>query len=303
MITPLYAALLGLVFIALSVRTLRTRRRLQIGIGDADNPEMQRAMRVHANFAEYVPLALICIAGAELTAAPGWLVHSLGVALLLGRLVHAYGVSRTNEDYRYRVAGMSLTFLALLGACLAVLVLWFGPGRALSVGIGQVLSNTAYAAEANWENPVSIDSSYNFRQNTERVSTSGVVPPAALKNLAADRIEAVINLLPASSEHAVADEPDLVRDAGAEYIYIPIEWMEPTEAHFATFAEAMDRLADKRVHVHCAANWRVSAFYSTWALRRGDMTEAEADALIADLWEPAEHPQWEALIATLRARP
>ena len=58
-ITPFYAAILALLFFALSVRTLRLRRKLQIVIGDAGNPHMLRAMRVHANFAEYAPFTLL----------------------------------------------------------------------------------------------------------------------------------------------------------------------------------------------------------------------------------------------------
>ena len=59
--TPLYAALLGLIFVALSIRTIRLRRRYGVGVGDGNNTELQRAARVHANFAEYVPLALLLI--------------------------------------------------------------------------------------------------------------------------------------------------------------------------------------------------------------------------------------------------
>lgn len=57
----LYAALLALLFVALSIRTLLMRRRLGIAIGDAGNESMLRAMRVHSNFAEYVPLSLLLI--------------------------------------------------------------------------------------------------------------------------------------------------------------------------------------------------------------------------------------------------
>jgi len=64
-ILPLYAALLAMLFVALSIRTLRLRRRLRIGIGDAGNEQMLRAMRVHSNFAEYVPLTLFLIYLAE----------------------------------------------------------------------------------------------------------------------------------------------------------------------------------------------------------------------------------------------
>jgi len=60
-IVPLYAALLALIFVALSVRTLRMRRRLRIAVGDGGDTALLRAMRVHANFAEYVPLSLLLI--------------------------------------------------------------------------------------------------------------------------------------------------------------------------------------------------------------------------------------------------
>lgn len=114
-ILPLYAALLALLFVVLSVRTLLLRKNLQIGIGDAGNKQLQRAMRVHANFSEYVPLALLLLFLLETTAAPGWLLHALGSSLLLGRLLHAYGVSQQKEDLRFRVSGMALTFITLLG--------------------------------------------------------------------------------------------------------------------------------------------------------------------------------------------
>jgi hypothetical protein len=123
-ITPFYAALLGLIFFALSVRAIRLRRGLRIVLGDGGNAEMQRAMRVHANFAEYVPLSLLLIAMLESSGGARGLVHVLCVALVAGRLVHASGVSRTREDFRFRVAGMSLTFVALAGASLSVLAMY-----------------------------------------------------------------------------------------------------------------------------------------------------------------------------------
>ena len=42
------------------------------------------------------------------------LVNILGLGLLLGRLSHAYGVSQVNENLRFRVSGMVMTFLTLL---------------------------------------------------------------------------------------------------------------------------------------------------------------------------------------------
>jgi uncharacterized protein len=127
-ILPIYAALLAFLFVGLSVRTLKLRRSLKIGLGDAGNAQMLRAMRVHSNFAEYVPLALIMIHFVEMQAAPALLVHALGLGLLLGRLSHAWGVSQTKENYNFRVAGMAMTFTALLASA----------GYLLLVGVGLI---------------------------------------------------------------------------------------------------------------------------------------------------------------------
>jgi uncharacterized membrane protein YecN with MAPEG domain len=121
-ILPLYAALLGLLFFYLSVRTIGVRRRLQIGIGTGDSPEMLRAVRVHSNFAEYVPLVLVLVFLVESQGAPALLVHALGLCLLLGRCAHAYGVSQVKETFAFRITGMMLTFTALLGSC--AFLLW-----------------------------------------------------------------------------------------------------------------------------------------------------------------------------------
>lgn len=125
-ITATYAALLALLFIGLSVRTLRLRRGLRIPVGDGNNPQLLRAMRVHANFSEYVPLALLVIYFCELATRSVVVAHGLCLCLLVGRIIHALGVSQTKENYRYRVAGMMLTFIALGVAALLLLAVKVG---------------------------------------------------------------------------------------------------------------------------------------------------------------------------------
>lgn len=121
-IVAIYAALLSFLFVLLSVRTIRARRRLQIAVGDKANTEMTRAMRVHANFAEYVPLSLILIYFVEQAAAPTLLVHVLGCCLLLGRVIHAYGLSQTHEKFAFRVSGMIFTLTTIMVAALYLLM-------------------------------------------------------------------------------------------------------------------------------------------------------------------------------------
>ncbi len=121
-ILPVYAALLALLFVLLSIRTIRTRHSRKVALGHGDDPAMLRAMRVHANFAEYVPLALLLIYFVEATSQTPWLVHLLGSALLLGRVCHAFGMSRTPENFRYRVTGIGLTFAVILMSAAHILI-------------------------------------------------------------------------------------------------------------------------------------------------------------------------------------
>ena len=121
-ILPTYAALMAIMFVVLSIRTIRQRRQLKINLGDAGNKDMQRAMRVHANFAEYVPLSLLMIYLVEQSGVYAWFAHALCFGLLVGRVSHAYGVSQQRENFAFRVTGMYLTF-AVLVTC-AVHLLW-----------------------------------------------------------------------------------------------------------------------------------------------------------------------------------
>lgn len=121
-ITSVYAGLLALMFVGLSVGVIGTRRRKQVTLGDGEDPVLRRRIRVHANFAEYVPFALLLIALVEMSGMPVIAVHLLGVLLIVGRGTHAYGVARANENIRYRVAGMAMTFTAIIAAALTLII-------------------------------------------------------------------------------------------------------------------------------------------------------------------------------------
>ncbi|MFT6732461.1 MAG: putative membrane protein YecN with MAPEG domain [Polaribacter sp.] len=82
-ITALYAGFLGLIFIALSFKIVGIRKSESIGIGDGGNEKLQLACRVQANFAEYVPIALILLAIFELNSWASLHVHIIGVSLVI----------------------------------------------------------------------------------------------------------------------------------------------------------------------------------------------------------------------------
>ena len=148
---------------------------------------------------------------------------------------------------------------------------------------------------------MSIEDSYNFRRINDRLTTSGVVSVEQLSDLHREGYDAVINLMP-DSENQIADEGRLVREQGLDYVYIPVDFQSPTRSDLEAFVEAMDARASGKVHVHCAANYRVSAFYSLYALRRGLCTQDEANELVHSVWNPAEFPAWMTLITDERTR-
>ncbi|HEY3669847.1 MAG TPA: protein tyrosine phosphatase family protein [Acidimicrobiia bacterium] len=149
---------------------------------------------------------------------------------------------------------------------------------------------------------MSIEDTFNFRRISDRLTTSGLVNAVQLADLQGEGYQAVINLLPDDYEHAVHEEGDLVRDQGLDYVYIPVDFDAPTHDDFVAFSDAMRAHADDTVHVHCAANYRVSAFYGLYAQSQGLCTESDADALVQELWNPVEFPRWAEFMAAERAR-
>lgn len=117
-IAPFYGSLLAALYIFLSLRVIRMRRKNKVALGDAKHPSLQRAIRAHGNFAEYVPLALLLAAFVEFQQFSSLIVHLICLALILGRVVHAYGVSQEDENYRFRVTGMALTIAAIAASAL-----------------------------------------------------------------------------------------------------------------------------------------------------------------------------------------
>jgi uncharacterized membrane protein YecN with MAPEG domain len=112
-VTPLYAGLLALFFVVLSVRVVNLRRR-GIIFGDNGDVGVIRIVRAQANFAEYVPLALLMLGLLEMGRFSIYLLHALGLALLIARLLHGFALSFGWKMRFGRVAGAALTFVVLL---------------------------------------------------------------------------------------------------------------------------------------------------------------------------------------------
>jgi uncharacterized protein len=124
LVTALFAGLNGLLAIMLAVNVSLNRRKHRIGVGDGGNPEMLRAIRLHANNAEYLALALVLLAVDEILGASEIILYVLGAALLLGRILHAVGLGRSAGTTRGRALGVTLTWLVIIAACVIALYLY-----------------------------------------------------------------------------------------------------------------------------------------------------------------------------------
>lgn len=149
--------------------------------------------------------------------------------------------------------------------------------------------------------PSTIDDIRNYRAVSPQLATSGQPDEAQLAAIAAAGFEVVINLaLHDDPRYSLADEAGTVRDLGLDYVHIPVQFGAPTHDDLARFMNAMSTHAARRVWVHCAANYRVSAFVGLDRVLRQGWSRAEAFAVMDDIWKP--DAVWAAFIDTELAK-
>jgi len=136
------------------------------------------------------------------------------------------------------------------------------------------------------------------------VTTSGRIEDKDIGRLAELGVARVINLAMDDHPEALADEGVKLAERGISYTHIPVPFDAPEEAHYRAFVTAFEGSAAP-VHVHCIANWRVSAFFYRYHRERG-MDEAQARTLMERQWSPTTHSHpaartWAAFIAERKA--
>jgi len=127
---------------------------------------------------------------------------------------------------------------------------------------------------------------YNWRRVDDRITTSGQPTEPQLADIHALGIRHIVNLGLHSHEKALPDEAASVSRLGMVYIYIPVDFQNPTDGDFAQFCSVMEQLKDVPVHVHCIANYRVSAFFYRYRRDVLGMDAAQARAEMEDVWRP-----------------
>ena len=146
---------------------------------------------------------------------------------------------------------------------------------------------------------MSVDDAFNYKKVSETISTAGLLSEQQIDSLKPQGYQCVINLLPNDSEYALQGEKERIEGQGISYYYIPVEFSAPTEHDYFDFENTMKALQANKTMIHCAANYRVSAFYAIYAMHNLGWSVNEATEHIASIWNPAEYDPWETFIARM----
>lgn len=112
MITALYAIILTAILIWLAIEVIKQRRANQVKYADGGVLALQLARSAQGNAAEYIPITLILMALLEVNGASVWWIHGVGMAFVIGRILHAKAI--LSDQLKGRIAGMKLTFAAMV---------------------------------------------------------------------------------------------------------------------------------------------------------------------------------------------
>ncbi len=147
---------------------------------------------------------------------------------------------------------------------------------------------------------MSTEDIYNFRRVSDRISTGGQPTEEQLRSAAAEGFTTIINLATINPGRSLEDEDGLVHALGLTYHHIPVAWDNPQESDFAAFEAALQAHPADKTLIHCAANFRVTAFYGLYAMKHLGWTEAQADEFRASIWAGSDYPIWEKFIGEMK---
>lgn len=136
------------------------------------------------------------------------------------------------------------------------------------------------------DDPQDVTSIYNWQRLSANLTTSGQPSEAALAALRDMGVRTIINLGLHSHPHALPDEAASVAALGMRYIHIPVDFANPTEEDYSMFCNVLSEVSDTPLHVHCIANYRVSAFFARYRRDHLGWSDADARADMDAIWQP-----------------
>ena len=133
---------------------------------------------------------------------------------------------------------------------------------------------------------------YNFLSLTPKLLSSGMPTSAQMKDVSESGVQLVINLALPTSERALPNEADLVMSLGMRYIGIQVEWEKPTRQNLEDFIDTMDANKEKKILVHCQANYRATGFITLYRILRLGWDRENAFKDLRRIWNPDDYPVW-----------
>ncbi|MBM3633097.1 MAG: hypothetical protein FJX03_05285 [Alphaproteobacteria bacterium] len=112
--TILFAGIFGLMYLYLTVEVTKLRAKYQVWVGHGGHLDLLKAIRIHGNFAEYIPFIMLLLFLSELIGGRSWMLYFLGSLLLGGRILHIIGLRKTEGPSLHRFVGGLLTWTVLL---------------------------------------------------------------------------------------------------------------------------------------------------------------------------------------------
>jgi uncharacterized protein (TIGR01244 family) len=156
------------------------------------------------------------------------------------------------------------------------------------------------------ETAMAIEDAYNFIQIDELIATSGQPTEGQFRDAQKAGYAVVINLAPDGLETSLPQQGELLASLGVEYHHIPVAWNDPRLDQLDQFEHLMAACADRRTLIHCQANYRVTAFFASYATDKLAWAHEKADALIDRIWlsrpEYKMDEIWQTFIASARQR-
>jgi protein tyrosine phosphatase (PTP) superfamily phosphohydrolase (DUF442 family) len=137
---------------------------------------------------------------------------------------------------------------------------------------------------------------YNFLPLSETLFSGGMPNGEQLADAAQQGVQVVINLAPHSVPNALPEEAALVQSLGMQYVNIPVDWSTPTKDGLDRFMDTMDSNQDKKILVHCQANFRATAFIAMYRILRQGWTQEHAMADMHQIWDEEDYPIWKMFI-------
>ena len=144
----------------------------------------------------------------------------------------------------------------------------------------------------------SIDEISNYFALPMSLGTSGQPTVDQFTAIQAAGFDVVINLAMPDSDNALPNEGALVSENGMTYVHIPVPWEAPDANHLAQFFGVMDAMLaqNKKVWVHCAANYRASAFTYKYLTISQGLSEPQSTTPLLTKWLPYMDETWQGIM-------